>query len=640
MHSSMQQRHGGKYGGAGSERDDELTLFHDLRKREIEKKKANLSSVDKSEFSLANKLLGQQAMYRRPVSASLTPKSIDDLLVSSEFDKTDYNWLLTPPHTPLFTTLDNNSPGATLYHKDMAFVQPLPALRISSVRDSQPPSKLIQGHSGLRQTNSGSTATSRRKSSLAPSSGSNTPSVPSTPTGRENSSSSNRSAASSRSTTPSTRPITPRIQQNHGASTTTTRSTSVSKASSLPSKSTSSSRGSSPTSRTPRWQPSAMPGFSTEPPPNLRTTLPERSISNSRGASVERSISNSRGSSVERSISNSRGASVERSTSNSRGASVERSTSNSRGSSTVSRAGLTTSRTAQVDATDASTRSRRQSSSPSVTRGDGLASDRSIAWTNKSGNGMTETSGRIVFGSKMVEKLVQARRSAALVQSDQPTRRFAVLGTEDQSTTAHKSQVKRQVAPVYPNPSVQEEQLTTVLNSQMKRPGKPTPPPTTRDTSNVGRNVSKKSPDMALKHMDIRQNAPDGLGLVRSNIPPPSSYGVPRGVGRGSLGNFSRSSVVPSSVTGSGRNMNMVPDPEGSDDEFDSEIGSKSSPRSPPASVFSRYTSWIRSPDYKDDSVEIMQLFRQGIERFPGAESPLVCEHGWAGDCVRCKSGI
>lgn len=175
---------------------------------------------------------------------------------------------------------------------------------------------------------------------------------------------------------------------------------------------------------------------------------------------------------------------------------------------------------------------------------------------------------------------------------------------------------------------------------QLKRVVKPTTP-IIKDSSVYGRNVSRKSIDMALRHMDIRQSASNGLRSLVSNMPTSSFYSVRSVNGRGRPG---YSPMTTSSTASSDHSMSIVRDLEGSElgEEVSSEVGSKASPMSAPDSLYSlakdaRVSNWVDSPDYRDDSVELMQLFRHGIEKLSGSESPLVCQHGGGANCDLCN---
>lgn len=187
-----------------------------------------------------------------------------------------------------------------------------------------------------------------------------------------------------------------------------------------------------------------------------------------------------------------------------------------------------------------------------------------------------------------------------------------------------------------------------MVNPHVKRPTKSTPTlrdvkstiTSVRESSGFGRNLSKKSLDMALRHMDIRRSTPTGFKSFMSNVPASSLYSVRSGNGRlhSSVGD---SPMATSSNASSEHSMSIVLDPEGSEpcDEAISEKGIKISPASQPDSVVSlskerTINNWLGSPDYRDNNVEIMQLFEQGIERLSGSESPLVSQLEGAAECV------
>ncbi|MCL7037713.1 hypothetical protein MKW94_028076, partial [Papaver nudicaule] len=100
-----------------------------------------------------------------------------------------------------------------------------------------------------------------------------------TPTRRPSSTSGGVSVP--RSATPTRRPSTPSNVSSVSAP--LSRSSSVSKSGPATTRNPVPSRGSSPTVKSRPWKLLEMPGFSLEAPPNLRTSLPERPVSASRG---------------------------------------------------------------------------------------------------------------------------------------------------------------------------------------------------------------------------------------------------------------------------------------------------------------------------------------------------------------------
>ncbi|XP_058075454.1 uncharacterized protein LOC131223901 isoform X2 [Magnolia sinica] len=276
-------------------------------------------------------------------SAKLPRHGIDDLLSSTDGGKHDYDWLLTPPGTPLFSSSDASEPQPSLTAPRSSYgvrsASTTKASRLSTTQTenghSTRPARsssvtrpsISNAYSSYSNTYS---SYSNRTSVLNTSSASVTSSRPSTPNTRSTLPSAARSSAMNarptpvRSPTPAkTRPpvVSPgdkaRPSHNPRPSTPTTRpqipanlTSPASRSSSRPSTPTrrnptpalapvagrSSSvgrvppvngRSSAPASRAsspgPRArappQPIVLPDFPLDVPPNLRTTLPDRPIS-------------------------------------------------------------------------------------------------------------------------------------------------------------------------------------------------------------------------------------------------------------------------------------------------------------------------------------------------------------------------
>ncbi|KAL9275227.1 hypothetical protein AKJ16_DCAP20641 [Drosera capensis] len=401
--------------------------------------------------------------------------------------------LLTPPGTPLFPSLEMEScetylgePEApkvrpTVLKSRLANSQPETATRSNSV-SRQPTSSpgLNSSGTGLRRPLSAGGLGSRpatptgRQTLTGPSK----PSRSSTPTSRPTLSSSrssnqtsssrttpvsarysssipstkstvpSRSSTPSRSTprfsTPTARPTIPAARSTSRASTPTRRTSSnapivsapVAKPSSTinksgpPVKNPVPSRGSSPTVRSRPWKPSEMPGLSLDAPPNLRTSLPERPLSATRG-----------------------------------------------------RSGAPAARSSSVEPV-VNPRQRRQSCSPSRVRapnGSVQASGSSVPAFRRGLSRVSDDVSPVVIGNKMVERVINMRKLAPPRQDDK-----------------HSSSLS----------------------------GKSTSSP---DSSGFGRTLSKKSLDMAIRHMDIRRSIPGNLRPLMTNIPASSMYSVRSG---------------------------------------------------------------------------------------------------------------
>ncbi|CAN0846947.1 hypothetical protein LINGRAHAP2_LOCUS4720 [Linum grandiflorum] len=269
-------------------------------------------------------------------SAKVVPRGgIDDLLSSAEGGKNDYDWLLTPPGTPLFPSSEANesqppsvaprtgglgrsisttkSSRLSVSQSD-SYHSSRPARSSSVTRSSSSASHLNtyssnRSPSSMLNTSSASVSSYTRPSSPITRSRPSTPSSrstgsrPSTPSRVRPSPSSvslpeksSRPSQTSRPSTPSSRPQTPANMNPPAArsrpSTPTRRtplpcvtsssvtSTSAGRAASNGRMSAPSSRPSSPSPRVrSTQQPVVPPDFSLDTPPNLRTTLPDRPLS-------------------------------------------------------------------------------------------------------------------------------------------------------------------------------------------------------------------------------------------------------------------------------------------------------------------------------------------------------------------------
>nr|DAD26696.1 TPA_asm: hypothetical protein HUJ06_028164 [Nelumbo nucifera] len=469
MQASIQQRQQGRnLGSVMKEKEEELALFLEMRKRE--KERNNLLLLQNSEefdAPLGSKP-GSSPIFKIVSSTPARKTGADDFL-NSDNDKNDYDWLLTPPGTPLFPSLEMESqktimsqlgtPKArpTALKSRLANPQTEPASRGNLSRPTLSPG-LNSSSAGTRRPSSsggpGSTAsrpatpTGRPTLSTTAKPMTAKPLRPSTPTSRATlpSSKSTAPAAPARSSTPSSRSTarssTPTARSSIPASKSTSRSatptrrpstpSSVSTVSAPPARSSSisksaptaavtkpaptaavtkpaptaarnpvPSRGTSPTVKSRPWKPSEMPGFSLDAPPNLRTSMPERPVSASRG-----------------------------------------------------RPGAPSSRSSSVEP-GSNGRPRRQSCSPSRGRapnGSIHSSGSSVPAVSRSHSNGSDNVSPVLIGTKMVERVINMRKLA-------PSR------LDDRSSNSA---------------------------------GKSTSSP---DSSGFGRTLSKKSLDMALRHM-------------------------------------------------------------------------------------------------------------------------------------------
>ncbi|XP_022133915.1 mucin-5AC isoform X2 [Momordica charantia] len=306
------------------------------------------------------------------------------------------------------------------------------------------------------------------------------------------------SRATARSSTPTSRPTVPPPKSTSRASTPTRRpstpssapsapvslvksSSSISKPSPTVSKNPVPSRGSSPTVKSRPWNPSDMPGFSLDAPPNLRTSLPERPLSATRG-----------------------------------------------------RPGAPSARSSSVEPVS-NGRPRRQSCSPSRGRapnGNIHLSGSSVPAISRAYSKANANISPVLMGTKMVERVINMRKLAPPKQDDKHS----------------------------PHGNLS---------------GKSSSP----DSSGFGRTLSKKSLDMAIRHMDIRRSIPGNLRPLMTNIPASSMYSVRSGPSRSRTVSVSDSPLATSSNASSEMSVNnngLCLDASEMDDEIGSERGGRS----------------------------------------------------------------
>ncbi|KAF7825399.1 signaling mucin HKR1 [Senna tora] len=312
----QQHRRGHSFNGISKDPDDNLDLFS--------KNRRTLSVASSDESSDVSAKLGRLSVGL----AKLGRSGIDDLLSSTDGGKNDYDWLLTPPGTPVFPSEAESQPtlvpprsssvrststtkASRLSVSQSENNQPRAArsssVTRSSISSSQYNSYSSNRSSSILNTSSASVSSYTRPSSpITRSSSAARPSTPSSSRPASSRSStpsrarsvsttssldkSRPSQTSSRPSTPSSRPHIPANLHSPSASSarslsrpsTPTRRNSLPSLSPSPSTASLNGRNSAPTSRPsspgPRTrvapQPIVPPDFPLETPPNLRTTLP------------------------------------------------------------------------------------------------------------------------------------------------------------------------------------------------------------------------------------------------------------------------------------------------------------------------------------------------------------------------------
>ncbi|KAL1565262.1 mucin-19-like [Salvia divinorum] len=250
------------------EKDDDLALFNEVQNKETNNFLLQTNDDFDDMFLTRPRHFTD---YKLGVSIPARGESSD--LLNEEGDKNDYDWLLTPPETPLFPSLDDEAPAVSLAPRGRPRSQPIAISRSSmmekgykSGRTSASPRRLnpsprsgtspLQSRSRPFSTTHSSPPPALRHSS--PSRGLSPPPSKSIPAPR------NRTPTPRRMSTGSVGATAP--SRARGASPVKT------------------SQGNSASPKIKAWQ-SNIPGFSLEAPPNLRTSLADRPASYVRGSS-------------------------------------------------------------------------------------------------------------------------------------------------------------------------------------------------------------------------------------------------------------------------------------------------------------------------------------------------------------------
>ncbi|PIA33655.1 hypothetical protein AQUCO_04000016v1 [Aquilegia coerulea] len=253
------------------EKDDDLALFNEMQDKERDS--FLLHSTDDLDDSLSTNL---RYFSDFKLGISIPPRGQGSDLLNADGDKNDYDWLLTPPETPLFPSLDDETPPINLSHRGRPRSQPISIARSNTTDKSNRTNRTSASPHRLSPSprSSNSTLQSRGRPVSAHHSSSTPMLRPTTP-----------SRSPSRSTTPN-KPSTPTLRSSTPTPRRMSTGSSVTVASSgrtgvSPVKT---SRGNSASPKLRAWQ-SNIPGFSTDAPPNLRTSLADRPASYVRGSS-------------------------------------------------------------------------------------------------------------------------------------------------------------------------------------------------------------------------------------------------------------------------------------------------------------------------------------------------------------------
>ncbi|KAL1289832.1 hypothetical protein HN51_058204 [Arachis hypogaea] len=261
------------------EKDDDLALFSEMQTREREN--FLLQSSDDLEDSFPTKLRHFSDVN---LGISIPGRGQTSDLLNADGDKNDYDWLLTPPDTPLFPSLDDEQPPLNIPSRGRPQSKPISISRSSTMEKSYRSSR------GSASPNRASpNRASPNRLSPSPRSGANTLQSRGRPSSLPNSSPTPISQYGTPSRRPSPPPNKPMTPPSRSSITTPRRMSTGSSGHVVSSGKRGNSpvktnRGNSASPKIRAWQ-TNIPGFSSEAPPNLRTSLADRPSSYVRGSS-------------------------------------------------------------------------------------------------------------------------------------------------------------------------------------------------------------------------------------------------------------------------------------------------------------------------------------------------------------------
>ncbi|CAK9135783.1 unnamed protein product [Ilex paraguariensis] len=535
------------------EKEEELSLFLEMRKRE--KERDNLLFQNSEEFDVPlGADQGSYPIFNIPLATPARKAGADDFM-NSENDKNDYDWLLTPPGTPLFPSLEMESrkivvsqigtPKAcpTALKSRLANPQPEPATRSNSA------SRLPASSPGLNTSSTGI----RRPSSLG-----GPGSRPATPTGRPTLTATSKSTStlvskptmittSKPTMTAAFKPTIAVASKSSRSSTPTPRGTLPANKTTVPARSSTPTARSTVRSSTPTARPSIPASKSTSraatPTRRPTTVLPATNASAPpvKSPLVTKTVPTTARNSVPPRASSPTVKPRSWKPSEMPGYSLDappnlRTTLPDRPlSATRGRPGAPSVRSSSVEPVSKG-RVRRQSCSPSRGRppnGIISSSGSSVPALNRAYAKANDNVSPVVIGNKMVERVINMRKLA-------PPKL-------DEKHSPHSD-----------------------LSAKSSSP----------DSSGFGRTLSKKSLDMAIRHMDIRRTIPSNLRPLMTNIPASSMYSVRSGPTKNRTVSVSDSPLATSSDASSEVSVNnnaLCVDRSEVDDDINSDKGFRSS---------------------------------------------------------------
>ncbi|XP_052295579.1 uncharacterized protein LOC102609893 isoform X3 [Citrus sinensis] len=514
------------------EKDEELSLFLEMRKREKEQGNLLLNNSEEEFDAPLGSRPGTSPIFNISSSNAATRKIGADDFLNSDNDKNDYDWLLTPPGTPLFPSLEMESQKSvmsqigtpkvrtTAPESRLADPQPEPPVR-SNLASRQPASS-----PGL---NISSTGVRRPSSSGGPGS------RPSTPTGR---STLTASSKPSRSPTPTSRPT---LSSTKPALSSTRPAVSTTKPTLSTSKATLSATKSSISASKPTVSASKPMVSASKPTVPARSSTPSRSTARSSTPSrstARSSTPTSRPSSIPPSKSTSRASTPTRRPSTPSSA-PSVSAPPVKSSPSATKPALTTSKN-PVSSHGTSPTVKSRPWNPSKMPGFSLDAPPNLR-TSVPERPLSATRGRPGAPSPRSSSVEPVSNGRPRRQSCSPSRARAsngimhLSGSSVPAFSRGYSKVNDNVSPVVIGTKMVERVINMRKLAPPKQDDKHSPhsnltgKTSSPDSLGFGRTLSKKSLDMAIRHMDIRRSIPGNLRPLMTNIPASSMYSVRSG---------------------------------------------------------------------------------------------------------------
>ncbi|CAI9773989.1 unnamed protein product [Fraxinus pennsylvanica] len=519
-------------------KDEDLALFREMRKRDKERNNLLLHQNSDEFDSRIGSRAGNSPIFNlsSAAPAPVRKTGADDFL-NSDNDKNDYEWLLTPPGTPLFPSLEMESQKTVMNQLGTPKARPT-ALK-SRLANPQPEPGARSNMSSRQPTSSpGLNASSGGLS--RPSSSGGHGSRPATPTGRPTLGSTFRSTLTSASN---------KHSMNQSKPTTHTTSRTISNTASKP------TRSATPTSR----------GTLSSSKP----TVPSRSSTPTTRSTARSSTPTTR-SSIPASKSTSRAATpTRRPTSTSSAPSMSAARVNSPTSSSVTKPVSNAAKNPAPPRSNSPT-VRPRPWKPSEMPGFSLDAPPNLRTSLPPDRPPSATRGRPGAPSSRSSSVERSSNERVRRQSSSPARGRLPSGIIHSSGSSVpvpsvnrlRAKANDNVSPVLYGTKMVERVINMRKLAPPKQDDKHSPhsnlsgKSSSPESTGFGRTLSKKSLDMAIRHMDIRRTIPGNLRPLMTNIPASSMYSVRSGPPRGRAVSVSDSPLATSSNASSDVSVN------------------------------------------------------------------------------------